>query len=45
MFEKTNYIGESVSFYLKISIFLLYTKRNCLVIKPDKALVTTIYTQ
>lgn len=43
MFKKINYIGESVLFYLKILIYLLYIKRNCLVIKFDKVLVIIIY--
>lgn len=44
MFKKTNYIGNIVGFNLEMPLYLLYTKKNCLVIIPDKASVTTIYT-
>lgn len=45
MFKKTNYIGNIVAFNLEMPLYLLYTKKeNCLVIIPDKASVTTIYT-
>lgn len=43
MFKKTNYIGNIVGFNLEMPLYLLY-KKNCLVIIPDKASVTTIYT-